>query len=458
MFSALRRLRDNFRFLISDEKGSYLALIAFMLTGVVGFAGMGIDLAMWYQEKRTTQNIADAAAVAATHVSQRGGDLTEMTAAAMTEAVRNGFLSGPNNQVIVNASASGPVGNAVPVVDVEVRRAVPLFMMAVFRSSEQVISAAASAGTQAQGGVCVIGLDYLPKGANVTSRNVEFVGNTSAVIECGVHSNSKTADSLYIGGNTTLMGTPASADGDIMISGGASVDTTVTMQPNFGYVIDPLEGRDFPSWDDIMSNIACAAGGGLMVNSDVTIGSASPEWTDDAPGIGNYRICGDVTVMPGSTLTLDPGIYYVDGGDILIQGNLEANGVTIVLIGASPSHVGEVDIRAQAVVNLRAPTKDEVNPHPYWGIALMQHRDSSTSGNNIFNGGASLTITGYLYLKNQQVTFNGGSDVDSCTIILARSIKFNGTTDTTYIKNTDAVCQSVDIDVAPVQSQVVLVQ
>ena len=458
MFSALRRLRDNFRCLISDEKGSYLALIAFTLTGVVGFAGMGIDLAMWYQERRTTQNIADAAAVAATHVSQRGGDLTEMAAAAMAEAVRNGFETGPNNQVIVSASAGAPVGNATPVVDVEVRRAVPLFMMAVFRSDEQVIAAAASGGTQSQGGVCVIGLDYLPKGNNVTSRNVEFVGNTSAVIECGVHSNSKTADSLYIGGNTTLIGTPASADGDIKIAGGAVVDTTITMQPYYGYVIDPLEARFFPTWDDIMSNVGCAAGGDLLVNTDTTIGSASPDWTTEAPEIGNYRICGNVTVMPGSTLTLEPGIYYVDAGDFLIQGNLEADGVTIVLIGPSPSQVGEVDIRAQAVVNLKAPAQDEIDPHPYWGIALMQHRDSDTTGNNIFNGGANLTITGYLYLKNQQVTFNGGSDVDSCTIILARSITFNGTTDTTYIKNTDLVCQSVDIDVVPVQTQVVLVR
>ncbi len=458
MTVALRRLRQEFSSLISNEQGSYLALIAFLLVGVMGFAGMGIDLAMWYQEKRTTQNMADAAAVAATHVSQRGGDMTEMTAAAVAEAVRNGFMAGPNNQVIVSASTGGPVGNAVPVVDVEVRRAVPLFLMAVFRSDDQVIAAAASGGTQSQGGVCVIGLDYLPKGNNVTSRNVEFIGNTSVVIECGVHSNSKTADSLYIGGHATLMGTPASADGDIMISGGAVVDTTMTMQPNYGYVIDPLEARFFPSWDDIMSNVACAAGGDLLVNTDTTIGSASPDWTTEAPAIGNYRICGNVTVMPGSTLTLEPGIYYVDGGDILIQGNLEADGVTIVLIGPSPSHVGEVDIRAQAVVNLTAPAQDELDPHPYWGIALMQHRDSGTSGNNIFNGGANLTITGYLYLKNQQVTFNGGSDVDSCTIILARSIVFNGTTDTTYIKNTDTVCQSVDIDVVPVQSQVVLVQ
>ena len=132
MIFALRRLRNEFRSLVLDERGSYVVLIAFSLVGVMGFAAMGIDLAMWYQEKRTTQNIADAAAVAATHAGQRGVDLTEMAAAALADAIRNGYEAGPNNQVNVTASAGGPVGNSTPVVDVEVRRAVPLFVMSMF--------------------------------------------------------------------------------------------------------------------------------------------------------------------------------------------------------------------------------------------------------------------------------------------------------------------------------------
>ena len=118
MTKTLGRLRQLLSSLISDEEGSYVALTAFLLVGILGFAGMGIDLSMWYQEKRTSQNIADAAAVAAAQVSQRGGDLTEMAAAAMAEAVRNGYEAGPNNQLIVNASTGGPIGISTPIVDV----------------------------------------------------------------------------------------------------------------------------------------------------------------------------------------------------------------------------------------------------------------------------------------------------------------------------------------------------
>ena len=344
MNSALQRLRVEFKALISDESGSYLALIGFLLTGVLGFAGMGVDLSMWYQEKRTTQNIADAAAVAAVHVSQRGGDLTAMTAAALAEATRNGYVSGPNNQVIVSAAAGGGGGSATPIVDVVVRRAVPLFLMAVFRNEEQVVAAAASGGTLSQGNYCVIGLDY-PKPNNTTSRNVEFIGNTTAVIPCGVHSNSLTADSLYIGGNATLEGTPASAAGGIMISGSAEVEVTsqITMQSYYGFVNDPLE-PSIASFPDraFIAGLYCDSGS-LVVNSATDIDPYT-----DGDGDGYYKICGNLTVKPNRTLRLKSGIYYVEDGHILFQGDVEmydsTDRVTIVLTGTDPSDVGEIDI------------------------------------------------------------------------------------------------------------------
>ena len=446
MTISLRRLRREFRSLISDERGSYLALIAFVLTGVMGFAGMGIDLSMWYQEKRSTQNMADAAAVAATHVSQRGGDLSEMTAAALAEAIRNGYESGPNNQVIVTAAAGGPVGGATPIVDVEVRRAVPLFMLAVFRDDEQIIAAAASGGTRSQGSVCIIGLDYAVPNNN-TARNVQISGNQITQIPCGVHSNSLTTDSLYINGNVTMTGTPATAAGGIQIVGSADVEVTsqITMQPFYGYMNDPLASGVFPDRTAI-SAIACAPGGSQVINSDTTI---------DPDADGNYKICGSLEVRPGNTLTLNPGIYYVEDGYVLIQGTLDATGgVTIVLTGTTPATVSTIDIRAQASTNLFAPSA----PGPYQGIAIVQDRDAVTTGTNEMNGGSSLDIRGYVYLRNQHLQFNGGDEnVDGCTFLVARSIQLTGNNDT-YVETDDGICATVGIGgTSPVQNQVVLV-
>ena len=453
MINPLRRLRQELLSLIKDEEGSYVALTAFLLVGILGFAGMGIDISMWYQEKRTTQNMADAAAVAAAHVSQRGGDLTDQAAAAYASAVRNGYTAGPNNQLIVNASAAAASGGSVPIVDVEVRRAVPLFVMAVFKNEEQVVAAAATGGMQTLGNVCVIGLDY-PYPNNATGKNVEFVGNTSADIECGVHSNSTSNDSLYVAGNATLIANPAQAVGEVMVSAsgtltiiggaGSPIPYANYMSDPMDYLINPLSGRNFPD----SSGIACD-NAGLDVSSSMTVGPA-------AAG-GDYKICGDLTVRPGETLTLQTGTYYVHEGSILFQGTVEMEDpdarVTIVLTGDNPGDIGEVDIRAQASVTLVAPGASG----PYQGIAFMQHPTADTTGDNKFNGGANLNVKGYIYLPNQPLTYNGGSDVDGCTFIIARTIKFSGNT-TTYIKNTPTECGDVGIDIAPPQTQVVLVQ
>lgn len=437
----LLRLRRELRSLIADERGSYLAFMAIIMSVILSFSAMGLDVAMWYQEKRITQNIADVAAVAAAHVSQRGGDLSEMTAAALAEAVRNGFVAGPDNQVAVTASSGPPVGITTPVVDVTVRRAVPLLLMSLFRDDRQIIAAHATGGHRQLGNICVIGLDY-PKPDNVTSRNVEFIGNTYANVACGVHSNATTTDSLYIGGNATLLANPAQAVGEILVSGSGSLTVTGgegSPIPYANYVDDPFEGRYFP-----VSPVACDSGD-LVVSSDLMI---------DPPG-GSFKICGDLRVQPGVTLTLGAGVYYVEDGDILFQGTVDGTaGVTIVLTGTTPSSVGEIDIRAQATVTLTAP-----NTGDYQGIAIMQDPDADTTGDNKFNGGSQLIVSGGIYLKNQQATYNGGTDSDGCTLIVARMVKFSGNT-TTYIRNTPGVCDSVGLGdgLVPAQTQVVLVQ
>ena len=73
------------------------------------------------------------------------------------------------------------------------------------------------------------------------------------------------------------------------------------------------------------------------------------------------------------------------------------------------------------------------------------------------DGGASLIVKGYIYIPNQQLTYNGGANSDGCTFIIARTIKFSGNT-TTYIRNTPTECADVGIDVAMEQTQVVLLQ
>ncbi len=426
------KIKSRLAALLRDQRGSMVVLSAVSMTAIIGFAGLGVDVAMWYSEKRVTQNIADASAVAATYAMQEGGNATEIAAAARAEAIRNGFVETAGNSLIVGDASSQPAqGSAVPRAAITVTRQVPILLAGAFLESDPSVQAVATAGVQTLGNICVIGLD------EDAGRTVEFIGNTFANIGCGVASNSSTDDALYVGGNATLIANPAQSFGDIVVDGSGVLITQRPPMPFSPRVADPFENRNFPP----------VAGScdftDLIVNSDQTVGPSLSG--------GSVRICGDFTVKPNRSLTMEPGIYYVDGGNVLFQGTVTGTGVTIVLTGASASDIGEIDIRAQSIVTLTAPSSGE-----YAGIVVHQDALAEEDGDNKFNGGAQLTFVGAIYLKNQPVTYNGGSDIDGCTMIVARIVKFSGTS---FIRNTTTLCESVGLDGnSAAQEQVVLLQ
>ncbi len=427
-----QKLKTRITALISDQSGSMITLSAISLTAIVGFAGMGVDVAMWYSEKRVTQSIADAAAVAATYAMQEGGSAADVESAARTEAIRNGFKEIAGNTLTVSNAAPLPIpGSAVPRADITVTRRVPTFLAGAFLENDPSVSAKSTGGVRTLGNICVIGLD------EDAGRTVEFIGNTFANVGCGVASNSSSNDALYVGGNATLIANPAQSFGDIVVDGSGELITQLPPMPFSPRVADPFENRIFPPLTG-----ACDFNG-LTVNSNQTVGPALPG--------GSVRICGDFTVKPNRSLTMQPGIYFVDGGDVLFQGDVTGNGVTIVLTGTSASQVGEIDIRAQSNVTLTAPASGE-----YAGIVVHQNDIADNSGDNKFNGGANLSFVGAVYIKNQPVTYNGGSDVDGCTMIVARIVKFSGTS---FLRNTVSLCESVGLDGdSSAQEQVVLLQ
>jgi len=435
MFNRHRCLKPLkfFSDLIRDRKGSMYILAAFALPVLVGFGGMGVDVAMWYAERRVSQSIADAAAVAATYVEMAGGDLGAQTAAAMAEAQRNGYVDVPANTLSVVPSVVPPVsGTSTPIVDVVVRREVDIFMLGWFLSSDPKIAATATGGLRNLGSNCVISLN------GTASRAVEFVGGANANIGCGVTSNSNSSSSLYIGGTATLNANPAQAHGDIVVDGGGVLNSTLPPMPYSPQVADPFSGRSFP-----LTMMACTYPSDLVVNGTLTIGPAVAG--------GSVRICGDLTVQPSGNLTLQAGTYYVQG-DLTIQGTLTGDGVTLVLTGPDPSSVGTINITAQATVTLTAPSTG-----PYAGLIIYQDRIADSSSSNKLLGGSDMNLLGAIYAPSKLTEFSGGSDVDGCTMLVVDKVKFVGDS---YIKNTPSECGSVGLNdsVLPTQQQVVLIR
>src|SRR5438128_1324829 len=59
------RCRELLRRFKGDQSGSYLVITGLMMPALIGFAGLGTELGLWYHKHQTMQSAADSAAVSA---------------------------------------------------------------------------------------------------------------------------------------------------------------------------------------------------------------------------------------------------------------------------------------------------------------------------------------------------------------------------------------------------------
>ncbi|MCK5041190.1 MAG: Tad domain-containing protein, partial [Sphingomonadales bacterium] len=92
LFSFAKRLS-------ADKNGGVIIYTAILLPTLVGFVGMGVDVALWHVTKRQTQAMADAAALSGSLEILRVETSPDVQGSAMAEAVKNGFVVGTSDQI-----------------------------------------------------------------------------------------------------------------------------------------------------------------------------------------------------------------------------------------------------------------------------------------------------------------------------------------------------------------------
>ncbi|MEK9660329.1 MAG: pilus assembly protein TadG-related protein [Alphaproteobacteria bacterium] len=227
-----------------DKRGGAMMFVGVALSALLGFAGLGVDVANLYSERRATQGMADAAAISGTYADiATPGDLNAVEAAALSEVQRNGFTTGTGNdlQVAIVPIAAQP-SPIRPRVEVYVRRQIDLVFLQMFMPNpQQAVAARAIGGWRNLGPMCVIALDETEAGA------VTFTGSTVADVSCGVASNSSSTSAIDIAGSATLIANPAQAYGDIDISGSGQLVSNYPPLPHLPRVPDPYAGTTFPN-------------------------------------------------------------------------------------------------------------------------------------------------------------------------------------------------------------------
>jgi hypothetical protein len=107
---------------------------------------------------------------------------------------------------------------------------------------------------------------------------------------------------------------------------------------------------------------------------------------------GTYN--GGITVDGSASVTLLPGIYFMNGGGFSVNQHGSVTGTGVLIVNAPIRPSDAISITGQTSVALTAPTGFTGALAGYNGIALMQ----SASANTVtVNGQASLSVTGTVY-------------------------------------------------------------
>jgi Flp pilus assembly protein TadG len=393
-----------------DLAGAATLTIALTFTMLVGFAALGTEVAEWYSIRRTMQGAADSAAYSAATAKWNGASSAAYTSEAKSVTASYGFADEVASAVVtVNSPpATGSHTTDGNAVEVLVSRPQPLQLARMFLSGPPTLNTRAVATLNAGGNACVLALDR----SDIT--DVADNGNTTLNLNsCNLYVNSPSNSALTLKGQATINANAAFISGNYTTSGQASLNTTAGTFTGAAAANDPYADVAVPSYS-----------GCNQTNYSLT-GNKSETFTPGSSGIMVF--CNGLSVAGGSSVTLSPGTYIINGGSFSVAGNssISGNGVTIILTGSSGTGYATASISGGADINLTAPTSG-----PLAGLAIFQDRNAPQNANspNSFTGGTNQNITGAIYLPNQGVTFNGGTTTGGavCTQLVALTITFNG--------------------------------
>ncbi len=413
------RGRRAFRRLWREDKGATAIITGVVISVLMGFTALAVEVGLWYGDRRASQTAADAAALGAGYeIYEVGSDSTDITAAGEADADRNGYTNGADGVVLtVNSPPlAGPDAGNEYAAEVILEKPRATLRSSLFLGGGEVsIKTRAVAVVRPSGPFCVLALDL--SGA----ESLKFGGTTDLTLEsCGfiVNSDSPAAMSLIGGAYVEASyadiygGYTESANSDLYLDDpdyGGAPHTGVDPLP------DPFEHLDIP------------AGSGCDFNNFQTDNNNNA-WGGAPEPLTPGRYCNGLKVR--NIAHMAPGNYVIVGGTFRVVSGATLTtdpGVTIFLTGSAGDYA-QVDIAGGSTVNIIAPTTGT-----YQGIAVFQDRDAPPASDvsaNTFNGGSSMEIKGAIYIPNQKTLFNGGNAAaGGCTRIVAFRIEFTGNSD-----------------------------
>jgi Flp pilus assembly protein TadG len=408
------------------RRGAILAQLVLILTALVGLMAVVLDGGILLAERRHAQATADAAALAAAadlyknYRTNNGVDTSGKAAtSATTTANENGYTSS-NSTITVNIPPTsgnfvGKAGYAEVIVQFNQSRyfsalwgtaTLPVKARAVARG----ILVAGPTESDSNAGILVTNTDTSKNSVTMTGG-----GNSGGIVLSG--SRAFSVNSAGATGNNNgvfnLNGNPAITAPNFLL---------VSSQSNSGLGSNPGQwlsgpGNTTPSISYNQSPIAIPSRlSSLSAPSTAGLTTQSAGGTTLNPGVYNGGI------STNSDVTLNPGIYYLNGGGLTIGGGATvdgSSGVLIYITGISGSQKAiDQDGNASLILN-------PIGTGTYRGISIFV--DPSLSNPPVKIGGTATTnIYGTVYAPTAALSLSGTPNGGFGSQVIVSTLQFNG--------------------------------
>ena len=373
-----------------DRKAGVALMFGILALPCLAAVGAAVDFSRASASKAAMQGALDATALAMVKQIASGSSPSD---AQSLFAARFAHPEVQNVTVTSDISSSGQ-GTTVAV---RGRGTIDTAFMRIMGYSTLTLDVSASAYTATETSGCVLALD-------ATAADAISIGGSTAVelSGCSLLSNSNSATAVSVGGSATLSALSIGAVGGVSIS---SSDVTLSegARTKLQYIADPYADVTVPSFSGCTQT-------NLTVKTTLTI----------VPGV----YCGGINVNAGAVLTLESGVYYIDGGNFSVNGGatVTGQGVTLIFTSSTGKNWPTLAINGNAEVNLTA-----IRSGPTAGLVIFGDRRAPVGTSFKLNGGSDQFLGGAIYAPTGAISYSGGASTStSCTQIIGDTVSFTG--------------------------------
>ncbi|WP_428409601.1 TadE/TadG family type IV pilus assembly protein [Hyphococcus sp.] len=448
--------------LLKNRNGNVAILTAMLMPVVLMFSGGAVDFFNWNNQRVKLKELADTLATRGAREFLLANATEFQVKAVINNVIDSGYAAAygfPSLATEINVNTlEGEVSVHLssPPAD-----ALLLNKFQPFKQSLDITSTAVAHGGM---NVCVVALERTGDGAVSATTNSKLLAD-----ECSIMSNSKSTQGVVSSGNSKI-------EAGLICSAGGAYGNVHNYAPfptlDCPHYADPLSEREAPAVgvcdevdavyghmiEDVVSaaanvstNLISAAAkghGGGKVNKLINGAGLSETTYTLNPGV----YCGGLTIGTLANVELNPGIYVIKDGPLLVglSGKLSGENVSFYLVGDDATFY----FGPEAVISLTAP-KDG----PLAGILFFEDRNAPADRTHYILSDDARVLLGTFYLSRGTLAVASllpVADQSAYTAIVAKKLSMSG--NPTLVLNADYAGTDVPVPegVGPVGNTVYL--